>query len=447
MDVVLSNLIRKNDIVAVATSGGVDSMVLLHYLTSKSKELSFKIVALNIEHGIRGQDSIDDSNFVKTYCMQNNIPLLFYKIDTLKKAEQDKLSVEQAGRILRYQCYNDALQNGKCNKIATAHHLSDQAESVLFNIFRGTGIKGLAGISENFCEQVIRPFINVTKQEILTYAEQNNIDYVTDKTNFDDAYTRNFIRLNIVPEIKKVFPELENSLKRLSDLAKLDEDYLQNESSNALICTDDHIEIPLGLHDAIFSRCVITALQKLGLNKDWEKIHIDSILQLQYKNNGAKIFLPKNIIAVKEYGKVVLYTSEENNINSIPFSQGIFDFANSKIVVEKVEFKDIDLKNGHYIDASKLSPNCVIRSYNTGDVFTKFGGGTKKLCDYFTDKKIPQRLRNSIPLLADGNDILAIFGVEISQKVKLEDNLNNIYKLTYKKQTKDKLWKIIIEYC
>ena len=140
MQVDLSKLINKNDVVAVATSGGSDSMALLHYLHQNSATLQIKVLALNVEHGIRGQSSIDDSTFVKDYCKENDIPCLTYTVDSLKKAKDDGLSVEQAARTLRYGCFFDAIEKGKCNKVATAHHLKDNLESVLFNLFRFVAI-------------------------------------------------------------------------------------------------------------------------------------------------------------------------------------------------------------------------------------------------------------------------------------------------------------------
>ena len=158
MQVNLGNLIDKNDVVAVATSGGSDSMALLHYLHQNSDQLQIKVLALNVEHGIRGQSSVDDSNFVKDYCKENDIPCLTYTVDSLKKAKDDGLSVEQAARTLRYGCFFDAIEKGKCNKVATAHHLKDNFESVLFNLFRGSGLKGLSGIKKTCSARLFAHF-------------------------------------------------------------------------------------------------------------------------------------------------------------------------------------------------------------------------------------------------------------------------------------------------
>jgi tRNA(Ile)-lysidine synthase len=169
MQISLEKFISKNETIAVAVSGGGDSMALLHYMQNNAKKYLFNVIAINVEHGIRGNDSISDTNFVISYCKDNNIPLLTYSVDCVAFAESHKLSLEQAGRILRYQIFNQAITDKKCDKVATAHHLQDNVESVLFNLFRGTGLKGLAGIDEQFENKIIRPLLDLSKTEIEEY--------------------------------------------------------------------------------------------------------------------------------------------------------------------------------------------------------------------------------------------------------------------------------------
>ena len=173
--------------IAVALSGGADSMALINYLVTNSQKYSIKVVALNVEHGIRGDASLRDSAFVKNYCESHKpyIPLLEYKVNALKKAKDEKITVEQAARILRYECFFDAIKTGNCDAVVTAHHSSDNLESVLFNLFRGTGLKGLTGIKD-FDGKIFRPFIKVSKAEIEEYVAQNSIPFVTDESNFSD---------------------------------------------------------------------------------------------------------------------------------------------------------------------------------------------------------------------------------------------------------------------
>ena len=424
-------LISEGETVAVALSGGSDSMALLRFLLSQAENFGFSVIALNVEHGIRGQSSLNDTEFVKDYCKKNNIPLLSYSADCVSYAKKQKLSLEQAARKLRYDCFFDAISKGKCDKVATAHHMGDNAESVLFNLFRGTGLKGVSGIEENFRGKIIRPFINTEKSEIMRYVSENNIPFVTDETNFSDDYSRNFIRLNIMPKIREVFPEAERSIARFAEIARRDDLYLDNIAKSSLLSFDDREEIPLPEDDAVLCRAAVIALRRLGLEKDWEKAHIDAVCALKDMKNGSKAVLPKNFVAIREYDKIVIYKMPPARPDAgaaQPFSVGITLFGGNKITVEEVDGLDINLKSGFYADRDKIPDTAVIRYFLPKDMFTKFGGGTKKLCDYFTDRKIPQRLREHIPLLADGSTVLVIFGIAVSDKVKVTDKTEKIIK-------------------
>ena len=425
MQVDLKQFNLKNKTVAVALSGGSDSMALIYYMQSVIEKFSFKLIALNVEHGIRGADSVADTDFVINYCKENSIPLLTYTINCLEKAEKEKLSVEQAARALRYECFYDALTNNKCDLIATAHHSKDNMESVLFNLFRGTGLSGASGINANFQDKIIRPFITVSKEEIDAFVKENSIPFVTDKTNFDVSYTRNRIRLNLLPKINEIFPEAEKSVLRFSEILSTDNDYLNKVAVDSVKIYKNRAEIALPLHKAIFGRAVIIALKSLGVKRDWEKTHIDSVFSLCAQENGNEISLPKNVIAVREYDKITIFTAQEKFNGEIPFNLGETKINGITVSIKTSPFPD-NLKDGFYGDKDKIPLNSVIRTRRDGDKFKKFGGGTKNLNDYFTDKKIPKRLRDDLILLADGNEILAIFGLAVSDKIRVDENTKNI---------------------
>ena len=430
MRIDLTKTVSQNDVIAVATSGGADSMALLHYMHNAAKNSCFKVIALNVEHGIRGESSISDTEFVKNYCNKHGIDLLTYAVDSVKKAKEEKLSLEEAARALRYDCFYSALKDGKCNKIATAHHQGDNAESVLFNLFRGTGLKGVSGITENFDEKIIRPMLDISKEEILSYVKENDIPFVTDQTNLSSEYSRNFIRLNVLPKIKEIFPEVEKSIARFSKIAKVEDDFMHGEALKAVNFLDGVAEIALPLHQAILTRAVIIALKSLGVEKDWEKSHIDSVKALVTAQNGTKINLKKNVVAIKEYDKIVMFNEQINCDIELPFSVGK-RFLNEKTIEIKPINIDTDLKKGFKADATKIPNSAVIRFKRDGDKFTKFGGGTKSLGDYLTDIKTPKRIRNSIPLLAVGNEILVIFGIAVSNKIKVDETTKNIIEFLY----------------
>ncbi len=412
------SLIKKGETIAVALSGGKDSMCLLHYLLSLRTELNIQIKAVHVDHSIRGKDSENDAEFVKNYCKKLSVSLYIEKVNAVGYAKRNGMSLEQSARILRYEIFAKLIASGFADKIATAHHKNDSFETLLFNLFRGTGIKGVTGISNNN-NGVIRPMLNFTREDIDLYAQKNDIVCVYDKTNSDISYSRNYIRNVLIPKILEKFPDAINAGARFSLIAKEEDNYLDNLSKLLITEKDGKFYIPLTAEDVLVSRAIIIALSKVGLEKDYEYIHVLQIKNLKNLQSGASVTLPKNVIAKKEYENVVIYlNSEKTTSNSYPFSVGIFDFNGKVIEVSKT---DGQLS----FDGDKIPPTAVIRTRKDGDVFTKFGGGTKKLKEFFIDKKIPALSRDDIPLVADGNVVYVIFGVEISDKVKITKNTHN----------------------
>ena len=427
MNVELQGLVKSGETIAVALSGGSDSMALLNYLLSVKERYGINVIALNVEHGIRGEESIADSEFVANYCEKKSIPLLTYSVDCPEYSKKHKLTSEEGARVLRYRCFNDAVINKKCDKVATAHHLSDNAESLLMNFFRGTGLKGLTGI-EPMAGCVIRPFLSVSKKEIEEYIQKNEIPYRTDSTNFNTEYTRNYIRAVVIPAIEKVFPEAQKSISRTAEILRYDERFLSALAKERVVFKKESAFIAVPFDYSLFSRATVNVLKYLGIKKDWTKKHIDDAFALSGAKVGCKVSLIGGITAIREYDGVAFYKNFKKNLEEFVFSDGNF-FLFDKVYDIITVTQAVDLKDGLYIDADKVPSDAVIRTRRTGDRFTKFGGGTKSLGDYFTDIKLPQRLRDKIPLLATGNDILVIFGVAVSDTVKVDENTRNIKKI------------------
>lgn len=424
-----SSVSGKFKVVGIAVSGGIDSMALLHYAFYNRKALNINPVCINVEHGIRGEQSVNDSLFVKDFCLKNGIPFFGYSVDCLTFSKENKLSLEQGARVLRYECFLKAISSGRCEVIATAHHRRDNVETVLFNMFRGAGLSGLRGISE-YENKIVRPLLFTDKSEIEEYVKQNGIGYVTDTTNESTDYTRNYIRLNVLPAVKKVFPEAERSVSRLIKTVCEDDDYLNGLAKKTLIVNEDSVKIPITAEKPIFCRAVIMALKILGLEKDWEKVHTESAFALIKNNNGASVNLPKNIVAVREYDGVVFYKTAPTKDLLLPFTDGVYDINGKRYCVKTVSALGVNLKDGIYLDKNKVPENAVIRYKRKGDKFTKINGGTKNLSDFFTDKKIPKRLRDFIPLVASDNEVLTVFDLTVSEKVKADKNTVELIKIT-----------------
>lgn len=423
-----THLMKQGETVAVALSGGKDSVCLLHMLIRASEKIGVRVKAVNLDHGIRGENSERDSLFVKDLCERLNVPLYYKRIDCPSFSEKNGLSPEEGARILRYKVFEEALSVGFCDKIATAHHASDRAETVLFNILRGTSPLGASGIGETSRGgKIVRPILSLTKAEIDDYALKNSLDYVTDETNFSTDYTRNFLRLEVLPLIEKRFPGAEKSILRFADTLKEDEEYLESLATQALRNSDGEFFLDCDLPNPVFARAAILAMKKLGVKKDYEKKHVKAVISLKSAENGTEISLPKGIIAVKDYGRITLYKKAEKQNFEENFALGEYAYLDKKYRFELVADKTIKKGDNRLIaDFSKIPDGCVLRNRRAGDTFTKFGGGTKKLKDYLIDKKIPERKRDELLLLADGKNILIICGIEISDAIRVDKATENV---------------------
>lgn len=412
--------------VAVAVSGGKDSMALLHYAFTNAEKLGVNVVCLNVEHGIRGENSVNDSRFVYDYCERLGIDCLKYSVNSVKKAATDKLSIEQAARELRYECFTDAVKSGKCEAVLTAHHISDNAETVLFNLFRGTGLKGLSGITDK--DRIIRPLIGTTREEIDEYIRRNDVPFVTDETNLSDEYTRNYIRHNVLPAVKKIFPEAEKRIYALSRIAASEDAYLDELANRLISKTDDGVKIAYG-DEVLVKRAALNALKLCGVKKDWAKTHAESVALLMTKETAKRVNLTGGVVAIKEYDGVTLFKSESQQTLCMEFGAKTFVFCGAKYTLARTP-APADYKTGFYIDENKIPQTAVIRTRKKADTFTKFGGGTKSLSDFFTDKKIPIKERDRIALVADRNVVYAVLGIAISDKAKADENTRSLIKIT-----------------
>ena len=427
-------LIIANSTVAVALSGGKDSMVLLDLLLKSANQLKICVKALNVEHGILGENSVKDSEFVKNYCKEKGVSLLQEKFDCIKYSKNQGLSIEEGARKLRYDFFKRAIDSGFCDCVATAHHLSDNVETVLFNLFRGASPSGLTGIPDKAYDgKIIRPLLNCTRERIDEYAIENRVPFVTDETNFSDEYSRNFLRLNVIPQIKKLFPEMEKAVQRFTEILEKDEEFLQSQSEKFIKVNGEFVSVDFNAPTPVFSRAVVLAMKEMGIKKDYVKAHIDGLIDLKSAQTGKKINLLNGVVAVKDYESIVFYKEVDFEKICLPFALGSFTVGGYELTVRQVENTD-NLKNRQtlFIDADAIPNNAVIRFRNNGDFFEKFGGGTKNLGDFLTDKKVPLRQRDCLPVIANDSEILVVCGVEISNKVRINEKSKKIFSIELK---------------
>ena len=322
-----NELIENEDKLILGVSGGPDSLCMLDllYKIKQKKELNFEIIVAHVNHMIR-EEAESDENFVKEFCRKRNIEFISKKIDIKNVANTEKIGLEEAGRKERYKFFDEILAKKMFNKIAIAHNKNDVAETILMNIFRGTGITGLKGI-EAKTEKYIRPLLNCERSEIEKYCKENNLTPRIDKTNFENTYTRNKIRNIVIPYIQKEFnPNIIETMYRLSNLVKEEETYIKKEVQKKyteILISEDIEEkkskqnskeeknneikkqIILDLkkfnleEKVIKSELIIYTITRLtGSNKGIEKIHIEDIIKLCQRNIGNKFLTPNKHLKI-----------------------------------------------------------------------------------------------------------------------------------------------------
>lgn len=430
------NLIKKEEIIGVALSGGSDSMALLHTLHKLSADMEFEVVAIHINHKIR-EESYDEERFVMRYCKENHIRAYKFHIDCPKLAKDQGKSLETAARDARIGVFESLIKKGIVDKVAIAHHMSDQAETILLHIFRGAGLSGAKGMEISSKDGMfIRPLLETTKEEIQNYISLNDIPYVEDASNEDCTYTRNHIRNKIMPLILEKWPNAVESLNSFAQACTEDDEYINSSVHlEASIIDDKLARIPNTYFlnaNSIVSRMIFKVLRKIGVNQDIEKKHIDLIKDLAINGkNGSKLTLPNSLFVYKEYDYVAFINKYKPPVSlSMELKTGEFELDGiGKLIVKKV--RKFDKENVLYIDCAKTPKNVMWRLRENGDVFEKFGGGTKKLKDYLIDKKVPARLRAFLPILALENEVYAIAGVEISNKVRLDQETKSAYMIEF----------------
>lgn len=315
------NLIQNGDKIVVGVSGGPDSISLINVLdeirNDKTISLNFNLVVAHINHNIRIEAKADE-DFVRNYCKDKKIEVHVLSIDIEKMSKQQKMGTEEAGRIVRYNFFEEVLQKTDANKIATAHTANDNAETVLMNIIRGSGLSGLKGIKPIRNNKFIRPLIETSREEIEKYCQQNKLNPRIDKTNFENNYTRNKIRNLLIPFIKEQFnPNIITNINRLSKIINEENEYLENivkQKYNEILVQEIEGQIILDLKQfnkqdlVIKNRLILHTINRLQGNvQGIGKVHIDDIIKLCKNNLGNKYLTPnKNIKVLIKNKKIII---------------------------------------------------------------------------------------------------------------------------------------------
>ena len=415
-----------NKRIAVAVSGGVDSAVLLHRLVCLRAECGFSLCVVHCEHGIRGAESLADRAFVQSLCSAYGVEGYFYSEDCPALAARTGESLETAARNFRYGVFERVLDEGKADYIALAHHLGDQAETVLFRLCRGSGLAGVAAMREEN-GRYLRPMLAESKESILAYAAAHGLEYREDATNGERCATRNVLRLDVLPAIEAVLPAAKENLAAFAALAREDEELLEALSAELLERVppvdgrDSGYRVRICEKAPLFKRACLQVMKTLGIERDYTAKHLSALFALCSLETGARCTLPQGLIAVREYEKIAfLWEGECAELPVLELAEGRFAYGRYEIILS---FTPIEGVKTLRLDADKLPPQSVVRQPRQGDCFEKFGGGRKSLKKYLVDRKIPARVREGLPIVAscEGGTVFAVFGVEIAKSVAVDE--------------------------
>jgi len=430
-----NSLIESKDRIIISLSGGPDSTALFHLLLMLKDEMDIRLRAFHLNHMLRGEESDRDERFCINLCGQAGMEIDIHKEDISLHARDNKLSAETAGRKRRYELLDEIMKKERFNKAATAHNLDDSVESVLMNIFRGTGLNGLCGIPARR-GALIRPLLCVRKSEILEYLKSNGLDYCVDRTNTENDFLRNHIRNDILISAGKRFnTDITGNISRMINNLSEDEAFI-NEAVNRIF--DENVktktdmacirkEILLNNKPSISKRLILKAVECVkGDTVDIEEKHIRSIAGLAGKQSGAKADLPGSVYALLEFDRICIKQLEKESMRTEPavhirfgeetgFGGWTFRFG----IVESMGVRNIQKNDkSAYLDLDRIGDRDLLLRYRQeGDIFSPFKRNvTKKLRKYFIESRVPACERDSIPLLAAGEEILWIAGHDISHR-------------------------------
>ena len=396
--------------VCAALSGGRDSVALLHSLLHAAPRWGISVRALTCEHGIRGEESLRDLSFCEGLCRDWGVPLRIYRADVPARAKRAHRGLEEEARLFRYACFARAVAEGWADVVATAHHRDDAAETVLFRLARGTSPAGMNVFPPR--AGVIRPFLDVTRAEIDEYIAANALPYVEDGSNADVTYTRNALRRLVMPPLERAVPGAAEHLVKFAVLAAEDDAFLTALAEEKVAFCGEEACIPLFLPRPLFSRAVLCAVKKLGAERDYTAANAAEAARLQALQSGRRVCLPQGLEAFREGETLVIGKPVPPFAGEIAFSLGDFP--------EAALFAGEGKRAGALsFDVDALPSGCVIRTRREGDVFTPYRGKERTLKKFFSDRKIPARLGNRLPLVARGSVVLAVCGAEICDSIKV----------------------------
>jgi tRNA(Ile)-lysidine synthase len=452
-------ILEAGDHVLIGVSGGADSLALLYFLDKFADQFQITIGVAHLHHGLRGQAADADEEFVKNFCQQRNIPFFARQRNIQEISRAEKISIEEAGRKERYDFFRVIAEDNGYNRIAMGHHINDQAETMLMRLIRGTGVKGVSGIKSSRDNLYIRPFLCLEKKEILDYCEIHKLAFRTDATNFQRDYTRNKIRLDIMPMILEINPRAEVHFNEFTKIAneyeaffekyvdQIEDQILTIKENMVIINRDLWLREELVVQKEILRRSIF---KFKGSLKEIEYNHITAFHSLLKSEKTIwEIHFPHNILIIRRYDRVMVTEKQKVPGCIIPpkriLPNKTYLFSKERLILEtkfvtQDEFrkkrcffsKEMENHSEKYFDYDKIKNILVLRSRQSGDYFYPTGlTGRKSIKKYYIDKKIDRSRRDEIPLLVTEDEVLWILGYAINQRFLADDDTKNIIRVTY----------------
>ena len=407
-------------VVLCACSGGKDSVCLLHSLLAVCELLDVRVIAAHYNHGLRGEESERDAEFVRELARNFGIELISETGDVAGQAKVQGCGIEEMAREMRYAFLQRAAQSVGAQAIATAHNANDNAETLLMRLLRGTGTRGLSGIPP-IRENIIRPLLSVSRQEIEAYLFRHSLSHVEDSSNFEDIYTRNRIRHQLLPMLEEMSPGILERLNRTAEHLRMDEIYLREEAeklANQAKKQGNAVRISAALlgesHPALAMRVVRRLLKELRTGNDnCSAVHLKSLLALCKGNNvSGEVHLPGGLTARREYEMLVLMTQQENSplIPCLLELPGQIQAGQYCLKCREYRYQGEEQQSFCFFLSQKYN-EIFVRARRTGDMLYRPGRKRKSLKKLFIDEKIPLQVRNELPVLEISDQVAAVAGL------------------------------------
>jgi tRNA(Ile)-lysidine synthase len=428
-----NGLIAIGDRIIIGLSGGPDSLAMTHALLKLKVPYGLELYTVHVNHMFRGEHADADEVFVRAYCKENDLPCFVFNVDVMSKAKELGISFEEAGRNVRYEKFEEVLKQVAANKIAIAQNKNDTIETFFINLFRGSGVDGLASIDYMRDDRIIRPILDVSRAEIELYCVHNKLEPMRDHTNDENDYMRNKIRNEFLPHIRETFnPSIDETIGKTIQIMKSEKVFWMAHRVRLFDAVCKWVEGDIHIEQIAFERLLESEKHQLlrycilQMRGTLKNVSYDTVSRMtDLGRTGAICEIDKEFSIVKQYGALVLY---ENNRKRAVRTFDLFAKSISRDEMEKYKFN----KTCVAIDKDTVVGALHVRTRKDGDRFVPQGmNGHKKLKDFYIDEKVPKNERDNIHLVCDDEKIIWIENMRLDDRCKITETTNNIMILSF----------------